>query len=214
MNLENFNLNKKDTNLDKKLIEIEKESEILKELDATAKATGNNLIFYDYGFKNKLEIDEGLEVSPSILKNLNEEDKIYIKEIMSNFKDFIYGPVFTDEFIGNHVGRREWEKEYIENNKDISQKSRDYYKSNRMNANTAVGTTAQYLRDLVDIVNVPEIKHKIELLILKAPPEIYERYLNEDDEMIPKYYNLSNSEKIRVVEDLTEIIKEAIHALV
>lgn len=215
MSIENPKEQLKDTNpweQNKNL--SEEQAEIVKELFLFSGEHGNPLYFEDLGSPLGSDSEKEIFINEEVLKGLDEEKKEDAKFTFDSLRSFLKGPIFTDTFHKNHrdlsnenkFTRHKWE---MANKDKLSNEALKYYQSNRLNFNKC-NQVINSLSVLEDYVLNPEIKGQLSELKGRIPSEFLEQ---DEKEKILKYSTLEDDEKIRVVEELTEIARDTINLL-
>ena len=172
-----------------------------------------------YGLDDESELIKNTNINKKVFEGL-ENDERKKKDILyavNVFKSFLKGPIFTDTFHKKHrdifkvdeehAYRYDWELENI-NLEKIDKDTIDYYKSNRLNANKCF-QAAGFLAILADLV--VDVETKKELLNYKeeVPQELYK--VEEDGTLAYNFFN--DEKKVKIVQELSEIIKKALNLL-
>ena len=150
-------------------------------------------------------------LNPKATEGLDKEDTKMIATGLSCFKLYLSGCIFTDEKkihknydnLQDPDSRHGWEQVNIYK---FDSNFLEYYKSNRINMGSKIFSSLGYLGLIADTVKNSEIKTKIKTLIEKIPKEI-----SEDKGFA--YNNASNGDKIKMVKEFSELIKNAIYIL-
>lgn len=177
-----------------------------KALESWGEKNGNTLVFFD----NDLKQEDKFEIKEDILAEFHPNKEV--KYFANVLKNFLEGPIFTDSFHklhrdlfkvdSNNKYRFDWEQEH---EKELTLESLDFYKSNRLNLNRCSHVIG-VLSFLKDFTNNLDLKNKLINLENKVPSE----FLKKNKEGIVEYNFLDDAEKIRVVRELTEVVKGAI----
>ena len=189
---------------------IKERTEIIGELISLGEQNNNSLTFKDSGLNDKLEQTKNIKIKEEVLKGLNEESIDLIKYSLEIFKSFLRGPIFTDNFGFDHPSRRKWETTHVEKGK-LSPEAKEYYYSNRLNTNRGWSGVITELKELEGIIINSNIKNKLDNLKSKISREFFDKYYEVQDRVNVEIYNkLSKDAKVKIVEELTEIVREII----
>jgi len=186
---------------------------LIGELSSVSDKTGNHLKFKEVGLNGDLnKLMETTNIRAEIAKDLSENDLELMRKVVGILTHFITSPIFTDKFGLDHASRQTWEKQsgLRENrsNSQISDSAKIYYHANRLGFNRCSAAIGLMLNIADNIIN-PDLKIRFQELTKNIPRE----FLEKDENDIFQYHNLEDADKIRVVEELSRIVKEAIFFL-
>jgi len=128
--------------------------------------------------------------------DLNDSQKTEIELSFSSLTQFLASPIFTDSFSEDHYGRRDWEKKYLN---DLSKEESDIYKSNRLRLNLAIQLV--YFIIIYHDLFKPDAAKYLDSLASRFPEEILNGV---------KYGQLGDEDKIKVINGLSNIYKDAV----
>jgi len=189
--------------------EIKEKIKIIEELIHYSIEYDNPISFKSFGLNSESKLIKNTKIKEEVLEGLDEDKKNKVKYSLEIFQSFLKDPIFTDSFGLDHPSRRIWETTYIEKGK-LSPEVKKCYYSNCLNAVTGWNKVISEIQELEETILNQGIKDNLENLKNKIPCEFFDKYKVEDKVKVEIYYRLSDDEKVRVVKELKEIVKEII----
>lgn len=186
-----------------KIEELEARNKLIEE----GKKYGNNFRFVDPAIKLKdSELPDG--INPRIFNG--KINPVYLETLESQFqhlKRFISASIIKDSFAGDHYKRREWINKYL---KLLSPESQECYRGNRLAFKNAasIGTLLNFLEYLK---NEDEDLNLEMLSDLENTAKLIPEAIKNNKNAI--YYNMSEEEKIKTMEDLAPAVVTLIKIL-
>lgn len=186
---------------------------LMGELLFLGKTTDNNLKFQEAGVNGDLsKLIATTKIKEGIAKDLSENDLELMRGTVGILTSFIMAPIFTDDFGLDHEARQQWEKRVglRKNNGhgEVSDSAKTYYHANRLGFNRCSAVVG-FLLGLEKNISDPELKASCQKLVRAIPPE----FLEEDENKNCQYHGLEDAEKVKVVEQLSDVVREAIFFL-
>lgn len=186
---------------------------VMGELLFLGKKTDNNLKFQEAGVNGDIsKLIATTKIKEGIAKNLSENDLELMRGTVGILTSFVMAPIFTDDFGLDHEARQQWEKRagLRKNNGhgQVSDSAKTYYHANRLGFNrcsAVIGLISHLAENIVD----QDLKVSFQELVATIPPE----FLEKDENNNYQYHGLEDAEKVKVVERLSDVVREVIFFL-
>jgi len=94
----------------------------------------------------------------------------------------------------------------VENGK-LSPEAKRWYKSNRLNTNEGWNAVLSEITELEETIFNQDIKKELENLKNKIPRDFFDKYEVQNKVKVETYHRLLKDKKVKVVEELSKIVK-------